>query len=82
MGAGAAEGLAAKAEAELRMRAQSWASPSRDRGWPARCGSPRQMGPWGQRGVQHAVRGQGAGECGLVRWKAGAVRPGGDSREM
>lgn len=42
--------VAAQATAELRTRAQSWASPPAIQGWLARCGRhPCQTGLWGQR---------------------------------
>lgn len=41
---------AAEAKAELRTRAQSWASPPATRGWLSRCGQrPHRTGPWGRR---------------------------------
>ena len=64
--------MAAEAEAELRMRAQSWASPPGTRGWPARCGRrPRQMGPWGQRRSACRPRTGSRRVRTGPRWKAG-----------
>ena len=64
--------MAAEAEAELRMRAQSWASPPGTRGWPARCGRrPRQMGLWGQRRSACRPRTGSRRVRTGPRWKAG-----------
>ena len=66
-----AAAVAAEAEAELRTRAQSWASPPATRGWLSRCGQhPRQTGPWGQRrSACHPRTGSRRAPTG-PRWKA------------
>ena len=64
--------MAAEAEAELRTRVRSWASPPATRGWPARCGRrPCQTGPWGRR--RSACRPQTGSRRARTgpRWKAG-----------
>lgn len=70
-GAVGAAAVAAEAEAELRTRAQSWASPPATRGWLSRCGQhPRQTGPWGQRrSACHPRTGSRRAPTG-PRWKA------------
>lgn len=85
---GAAAG-GSQAEAELRRRAQSWASPPATRGWLARCGRrPRRTGPWGRRrsacrrrtGSRTAPTGprwRAGGSGGGTRGRCSRGRPGG-----
>ena len=75
--------MAAEAKAELRTRAQSWASPPGTRGWPARCGRrPRQMGSWGQRrSACHQRTGSRRVRTG-PRWKAGGSGGGTRGRQV
>lgn len=81
--------MAAEAGAELRTRAQSWASPPATRGWLSRCGRrPRQTGPWGQRRsacrprtgsrrAQTGPRWKAGGSGGGTRGRCSRGRPGG-----
>ena len=79
MGMGAAAG-GAEAEAELRRRVQSWASPPWTRGWLARCDRrPSQTAPWGQRRSACRRRTGSRREPTGPRWKAGGS--GGGTRE-